>query len=269
MQLGICIDIDNLNAAKAAGFDYAEMGCHTLMADKGEADFSPVRKKLLASPLPIEAFNVFVPGALKVTGPDVNLAAVGAHMETVLRRASEVGAKIMVFGSGGARTAPDGWPVEKARAQFVLAARLAGETAARHGVTVALEPLFKKACNFFNRTGQGIAFVDEVAHPNLRLLTDLYHMAWENEPFENLILAGPRLAHMHVATPTLPETGTDDGPGYDLPRFLAVLGKTGYRGRISVEDNPKLLAKSGLPLETVYTAVRRHVADAVKSVGRV
>jgi sugar phosphate isomerase/epimerase len=260
MKLGLCLVPDHLTAAHEAGFDFAELGSSFLLYDKPEADFAPVRKALLASPIPIEAFNVFLPGTHRVTGPGVDLKAVGAHMETVLRRASEVGGRVMVFGSGGARRAPDGWPIEKAREQFVEAARLAGETAARHGMTVALEPLWKKACNFFNRTDQGVDIVDKAAHPNLRLLTDLFHMTWENEPFENMITAGPRLAHIHLATPSIPETAPETGPAYDLPRFLAVLRQAGYDGRLSIEDNNGLLGKATLPRAQALAAVRRHIA---------
>ena len=257
--IGICTSPEHLTEAHEAGFSFAELGCSYLLPEQDEAAFTPERQKLLNSPIPVEAFNVFLPGRLKVTGPDVDLKAVGAHMDLVLRRASEVGASIMVFGSGGARRAPEGFPIDRAKLQFVAAARLAGETAARYGMTIALEPLFKRACNFFNRTDEGVAFVDDVNHPNLCLLTDLFHMTMESEPFENMLQAGPRLAHIHVATPSLPETGTQDGPSFDLPRFLAVLAQTGYAGRVSVEDNNGLLGKAPVRLAVAMRAVRQRV----------
>lgn len=259
MRIGICTTPDQLNLAHEAGYAFAEMGCSFLLPEQDEAAFAPVRQTLLASPIPVEAFNCFLPGALKVTGPEVDLKAVGAHMDRVLRRASEAGASIMVFGSGGARKVPEGFPIEKARAQFVEAARLAGETAARHNMTVTLEPLFKRACNFFNLTSQGIEYVDTVNHPNLRLLSDLYHMAWEQEPFDHLVAAGPRLAHIHLATPCLPETGTDNGPGYDLSAFLAALKRAGYSGRLSIEDNPQLFRQAQRPLGELYRIVLDHI----------
>ncbi len=263
MRIGICITPEHAVDAHAAGFDFIEIGCSFLLPEQDEAAFAPVRKSLIAAPVPVEACNIFLPPRLKVTGPDVDLQAVGAHMELVLRRASEVGASIMVFGSGGARRAPDGFPVETAQEQFVTAARLAGEIAARHGMTVTLEPLLKRACNFFNRTDQGLAYVDRIGHPHLRLLTDLYHMAWEADPFENMIPAGARLAHIHLATPCIPETGTDNGPAYDLPGFLAALRRAGYHGRLSVEDNQGLLGKATRPLVEVFAAVRRHVVECL------
>lgn len=265
MRIGLCVSPDHLSEARDAGFAFAEMGCSVLLPDQNEAAFVPVRQSLLAAPIPVEAFNCFLPGHLKVTGPSVDLAAVGAHMELVLRRASQVGASIMVFGSGGARRVPDGFPVEEARKQFVTAARLAGEIAARHNITVVLEPLLKRACNFFNTTEDGIAYMDRVNHPNLRLLTDLFHIAWEGEPFEHLTQAGSRLAHIHLATPCIPETGNDNGPGYDLPRFLDALLKTGYDGRLSVEDNPGLLGKVTGPRTDAYRAVRLYVEGCLRA----
>ena len=74
-----------LIAAHAAGYAYAELGCSTLLSDQDEAAFAPVRARLLAAPISVEAFTVFLPAHHRVTGPDVDLQAVGAHMEIVLR----------------------------------------------------------------------------------------------------------------------------------------------------------------------------------------
>ena len=268
MRIGICTSPDHLTEAHEAGFAFAELGCGFLLPDRDETAFESVLHTLRSAPIPVEAFNCFLPGTCKVTGPDVDLQAVGAYMDRVLSRAARTGASIIVFGSGGARRVPDGFSVETARDQFVEAARLAGETAAKHGMTVVLEPLLKRACNFFNRVDQGIAFMDKANHPNVRLLGDLYHMAWESDPFESLVRAGDRIAHIHLATPCIPETGTDNGPAYDLPRFLAALRRAGYDGRISVEDNPGLIGKAKLPLVDVYRAIQRHVeACAETAVG--
>lgn len=263
MRIGICTSPEFLGYAADAGYEFAEMTCSTLLYDQDEAAFAPVRKQYLASPIKTEAFNVFLPATHRVTGPDVDLDTVGKHMDIVLRRASEVGASIMVFGSGGARKLPEGWPLEKGRQQYVVAARLAGTIAAKYGMTIALEPLLKRACNFFNRTDQGAEFVDLINHPNVKLLTDLYHIAWEAEPFENMVAAGPKLGHIHLATPCIPATGDDGGPGYDFVDFLATLARAGYDGRITVEDNPGLLAQKQPPLTEVYRVVREYVESCL------
>jgi len=256
MRLGICTSPDRLALARNAGFDYAELGCSTLQYDQNDEAAAPVLKTLREAPLPIEAFNVFLPPTLKVTGPTVDWDAVTTHMDRVLRRASHVGASIMVFGSGGARRIPEGFPLEEARRQFIRAARLAAEIADRYGITVVLEPLYKKACNFFNRTEQGIEYVQAVDHPRLRLLTDLFHMGREQEPFENLVKAGPLLAHIHLPTPPLPDSGWGEVGPFDFKGFLAALHRTGYSGRISVEDNNGLLSRTSLPPIEAFKQIR-------------
>ena len=130
------------------------------------------------------------------------------------------------------------------------AARLAADIAARHNMTIVMEPLLKRACSFFNRVDQGAAFVDRVGHPRLRLLVDMFHMDREQEPFADVVAAGKRLAYIYLATPSIPETA--EGLAYDFTGFFAALRQAGYNDRVSVEDNPGLLAKSKLPRVDAY-----------------
>ncbi len=264
MRIGICTGVEHVAAAAEAGFVYVELTVGAVCPTEGEAAFQAAAARLAALPLPAEAFNCFLPGTLHVTGSDVDLPAVGAYMETALRRVAAVGGKIVVFGSGGARRAPDGFPLEQARAQFIDAARLAGETAARHGVTVVLEPLVARMCNIFNRVDEGAAYVRAVAHPHVRLLTDLYHFAEGGEPLAHLEQNAPLFAHVHLATPSLPETAS--GTTYDFTGFLAALRAGGYEGRISVEDNPGLLGGKA-DLTPAFRAIYAYVEECLASRG--
>ena len=253
MKLGLCTAVEGLADAADAGFDFVEMSGPVLAPDKDEADFALIRKRILAAPIKVEAFNGFLFGGFKVTGPAVNLEVVRRHMEIVLRRAAEAGASIMVFGSGGARTLPAGFPADRGWSQLADAARFAADIADQHGLTIVMEPLFKRGCNFFNHVDQGAAFVDRVGHPRLRLLADLFHMEQEQEPLADIAAAGKRLAHIHLATPAIPATGP--GKAYDFPGFFAALRQAGYTGRVSVEDNPGLLAEKKAPWRDVYRAI--------------
>lgn len=261
MRFGMCTGPDGIRNAADAGYDFVEMTCANLLPGQDEAAFAAVRQRLRSEPLPVEAFNVFLPGDLKVTGPVVDLKKVAAHMDVVLRRAAAAGASVMVFGSGGARRMPEGFD-DRARAwaQLAEAARAAGEAAARYGMTIAMEPLLKRACNFFNRVEEGIALIDRVGHPNVKLLADLYHVAAEEEPFANVARAGSRLAHIHVATPSIPETAP--GLAYDFPGYFRALREAGYEGRVSVEDNPGLFRQAARPPAEAYAAVLAHLRAA-------
>lgn len=254
MKFGICTGIEGIREAADAGYNYVEMGAGTLVPAEDESAFAVVMQKIREAPLPVEAFNVFLPAAYKVTGPTVDLKAMGVYMDKVLLRASEAGASIMVFGSGGARRMPEGFnDVNRAWEQLADAARLAGEIAAKYGIVIAMEPLFKTGCNFFNRVDQGAAFVDRVAHPNLKLLADLFHVTAENEPLNNIAAAGERLAHIHVPPPAIPETG--EGIAYDFQGYFEALKQASYNGHVSVEDNPGLLRKAESPRTRALAAV--------------
>ncbi len=257
MQLGICTGLAGLHDAAEAGFVFAEISAGALMNVESDVAFAEVAARIRNAPLPVEAANCFLPGTLKVTGLDVDMTAVRLYMDKVLRRAGEAGLSIMVFGSGGARRLPEGFSEEAGWEQLTEVARMAAEIGDRYGVTIVMEPLFKPACNFFNRVDQGVIFVDRVNHPRLKLLGDLFHMQAEAEPLENLIDAGARLGHIHLATPSIPATG--DGTRYDFKAFFEALRAAGYDGRVSVEDNPGLLAKHKPPLTPVYREIIKYL----------
>ena len=256
MRIGLCTGVDKLEDACAAGYAYAELALAPTLGGANDDDYARLHAAMVASPLPIEVFNCFLPGELKVVGPTVDLPAVERYMERALSRTAEVGASVVVFGSGGARAVPEGFPLDRAREQLAVAARMAGDIAACHQLTIVMEPLFQ--CHILQRVAQGIAFVDYVNHPRVRLLADLFHMTNTGEPFSDLLTAGTRLKHMHLATPALTEkdaaTRADDFPG-----FLAATAQAGYQGRITVEDNPGFFSGLTPPFTPVFRAMREYV----------
>ena len=120
MRFGVCTGIENAGLVTAAGWDYLELGVSTALVPEAEsAAWDQSKKRLLALPLPCETFNLFVPGALKITGPAVETAALSRYVHTALARAAEVGGKLIVFGSGGARQLSEDWSTTQAHAQLL------------------------------------------------------------------------------------------------------------------------------------------------------
>jgi sugar phosphate isomerase/epimerase len=251
--------------AKTAGYDYVELAAASLRPEEDESVFEPILKSIQSAGIPLEACNVFVPGKYKVTGPAVDLKAVGTYMKKVLSRASRAGAKIMVFGSGDARRPPEGFPLDQARSQYAEAARLAADVAGEVGMTIAMEPLGPPYCPMFNFVSQGVEIVDKMNHPRLRVLADLFHVDSGSEPFTNITKAGDRLAHVHLATPQLPEiAGTGKGRPYDFSAFLRAVRAAGYDGRMSVEDNPGVFWEMKGDRQAAFTAARQKVLGYLK-----
>jgi sugar phosphate isomerase/epimerase len=251
--LGVSRGMAEAAALKAAGYDFLEGGVSALtVPDKPEADFEAVLAQVKALPLPVPACNVFIPGALKLVGPEANHDGAAAYAETALRRAKAAGIVIIVLGSGGARRIPDGFDPAKAREQFIAFTKRIAPAAQAAGVTIVVEPLNRKETNFINAVSDGASVVDAVAHPAVRLHADVYPMLQEDEPPDAIVAAGSRIAHVHVA-----QKGTRLAPmpgGTDFTAYFKALKTIGYRGRISIEGT----WKDG---ETDYAAARKFLRE--------
>ncbi len=232
MKIGCCCPIDQAEIAHAAGFDYIEA---TVVSLKGEADdaaFAPILQTYQASPIAIGAFNVFLPGDLKVVGPGIDRPRVQAYVSTSLARVKQIGAGVVVFGSGRSRMVPDGFAREEAMDQLVTFLRDVAPVADEHGITIAIEPLRKAESNIINTVADGVELAQRVDRPSIRVLADFYHMDEEAEPLDHLIEYKDWLAHVHVADTGRGAPGTGQYP-YDV--FVPNLRAAGYDGMISIE----------------------------------
>ncbi len=234
MRFGVCCGVNLAALMRAAGYDYLEV--HTLGVFKPEKGDDEVQTELAAvraSVVPAEAANCLFPGDMKMVGPEAATERGLRIVEAACRRAGQVGVRVIVFGSGKARSIPEGVSREQGWAQLVEFARRVGEIAARHGVTIVMEPLNRKETNILNTVTEGAEFVRAVNHPAVRLLVDAYHWAVEGESPEAIVEAGSLLAHAHIATAAnrLP-------PGkepQDFSSFFRALKEAGYDGRVSIE----------------------------------
>jgi sugar phosphate isomerase/epimerase len=220
--------------AKAAGLDFLEVNVQELLVpDQPATAFQSNLTAMQGTAFPILTANCFLPGHLKCVGPDTDLERILLYAETAFERAARVGIEIIVFGSGASREIPEDFEKGKAEEQFVTLLKALGPRAHNHGVVIAVEHLRSAECNFINSLAEGAALVDRVAHPNIRLLADLFHLRCENQSPSDIEKAGPLLAHVHVA-----EFKDRRAPGTskeDLIPYLEALKNTGYTGRIAFE----------------------------------
>src|SRR6516164_11091755 len=100
MKFGICTSITNAAAVKAAGWDYVEENVQNLLQGTVAEDQWKQAAAVKSAALPVPAANSLVPGSLKISGPEVDAAALKKYMSTVLDRAGRLGEKTLVFGSG-------------------------------------------------------------------------------------------------------------------------------------------------------------------------
>jgi D-psicose/D-tagatose/L-ribulose 3-epimerase len=243
VKVGYCTGLRNLEAAKAAGFDYVELGA-TEIAGLSDAEFDAAAARIKALGIATPAANLFLPPTLKVTGPQIDTEAQMAHVRKALSRLSKLGVEVLVFGSGGARRVPDGFAKEDAFKQLVDFGRRAAKEARANGITIAIEPLRKQETNIINTAAEGLELVNAIADPNFQLMIDFYHLASEQEDPAIVLRAKDHLRHLHVANPTgrvFPQKWEE----FDYAPFFANLKAIGYDKRISMEGSTTDLAAQG------------------------
>jgi sugar phosphate isomerase/epimerase len=239
IQVGYCTQLAKIDAAKAAGFDYVELATSEIAA-LSDADFEQAAARISQAGLPVPAMNLFLPATLKVTGPDINRDQQMAYVTKAFTRLARLGTTIVVFGSGGARRVPDGFPKEQAMQQLIeFGRRIAPEARAR-GITIAVEPLRPEETNIINSAAEGLALVNAVGDPNFQLMVDFYHLASVKEDPAIIVRARDHIRHVHMANPegrVFPRVFDE----YDYAPFFAALRAIGYDRRISIEASTKAL----------------------------
>ena len=232
IRLGVCCGPDRLETVRALGYDYAEYALNYVAALSGE-EFRAVRDAV-PSDFRVEAVNCLLPGGVYLSDELYDPAACREYLERALGRAAELGVKIAVFGSGAARTVPDGADRARAAAQIEAFGHILAEIAVRNGITAVIEPLNRGECNILNSVREAAELARRVNEPGLQVLTDLYHVELEHEPISDLVDAGPMLRHCHIANPD-GRTAPSPSDAYDYRPFFDVLRQIGYRGRVSIE----------------------------------
>ena len=259
MRFGVCGNIDQAKTLADSGFDYIELSVQAALQPRlSEGDWKPLREAIDAMPLRPEAFNVFVPGDLKIVGPAVDVAALGDYAWTALERAAQVGGSVVVLGSGGARGIEDGWPQERAEEQLARFLHQCADAAERFGVTVSLEPLGLE-CNLIRSVRDGAALVRQVNRPGLKNLADTWHMDAIDEGLVEIVASGNVLAHAHTAGDGRRGPAAD----HDFAPLLIALKSAGYDARLSLECSWTDLA---LEAPTALAALRASAARAEKPV---
>lgn len=232
--IGVCTDIRNAGIFAAAGYSYIEEGVRRfLVPSQSERSFDQNLAVARKAALPVESCNGFLPGELKSVGPEAVHPEILRFAEIAFRRGRKAGVKTIVFGSGVSRSIPDGFQREKAEQQFMDLCRKMGIIAEKYDMVVSIEPLNSGECNFINSVAEGGKLVEEINHPNIRLLADLYHMKVEKEDPQDLVRYGHLLFHTHIA-----EEKNRAAPGVngeDFSPWFSALRQSGFKGRMSVE----------------------------------
>jgi D-psicose/D-tagatose/L-ribulose 3-epimerase len=243
MEFGVCTGPENAELCYTAGADFLEAHVQNFLRPADPLWQKPLDPQTL--PIPIAAYNCFLPGDLKITGPTVDMNRIKAYAARACKRAREMGSSVIVLGSGAARNIPDGWPRDKGEEQLIEVVRMLGPLARALSLTIALEPLHTGESNILNSVAVGMHYLRQARTAGVTMLADFYHMTLEDEPLDVLDETARLLSHVHVAEPqgrVAPRPG-----GTDLRPFFAKLKAIGYDKRISLECSWEDLKKQLRP----------------------
>jgi sugar phosphate isomerase/epimerase len=237
VQVGLCTPLKDIDAARTAGFEYLELGTSEIAA-LSDADFESAAAHIRQLGLPVPVTNLFLPATLKVTGPEVDREEQLRYVRKAFTRLSRLGTGIVVFGSGGARRVPDGFPKDDAFKQLVEFGRRIAQEARTRNITIAVEPLRRQETNIINSAAEGLELVNAIDDPNFQLMIDFYHLASEREDPAIVLRAREHIRHLHMANPQgrVYPLAWDE---YDYAPFFANLRTIGYDKRMSIEASTK------------------------------
>ena len=217
MRFGMCVGNDEkkIKLVAESGFDYVE-SCFSLLAESDEDKLNRFKSELDNFSLKCESVNCFLPGNLKVTGPEVDYDALKEYIEKGISRGIGIGLKKVVFGSSGARDVPDGWSYEEAYRQIVFFLKeIVSPIAEKYGVIITIEPLRRTDSNIINSALEGAAVASQANSDYIKCLVDYYHMYEAGDNCETVKKLTGAVKHAHIAEPVSRHfPRTDDGADY-------------------------------------------------------
>ncbi|MGH8808507.1 MAG: 2-oxo-tetronate isomerase [Noviherbaspirillum sp.] len=140
-----------------------------------------------------------------------------------------------------------GADVARHRATFVDNLRYASAEAAKHGITVLMEPINTRDIPgyFLNTQADAHAIREEVGADNLKVQMDFYHVQIvEGDLAMKVRRYLPHIGHIQIAG--VPERNEPDTGEINYPYLFRLLDELGYEGWLGCEYRPKNGTVEGL-----------------------
>lgn len=154
--------------------------------------------------------------------------------------AVKVGAPLMIIVPSpvGRVSPPEGREFDELWACAVKNIRRAADYAQSRGVLLAVEAINRYETYFANTLQKAQRLVQEIDHPAVKLMADLFHMSLEERDIpQSLRMIADQLVHVHIADNTREAAGLGST---DFKAALRTLLDIGYKGSLTMEFMPRL-----------------------------
>lgn len=235
MKIGCCVDLSYYDHLVRAGYDCITLSA-SAMAAWSDDTFEEARRKLAGGPLALHSLNGFGKPGLRLTGADMDLAAIEAYARTILKRGSMLGATYLGIGAPDGRSVRPGERKEAALRQLGDVLRLLSELAAPWGMEILLEPVCTVECNLVTTLREGLALIEPLGCPNLHLVCDIFHEFMMGQPPQSAASMVGEIKVVHIARHVGGKRFYLDASTAPLCRdYWQALARAGYDGEFSVE----------------------------------
>jgi sugar phosphate isomerase/epimerase len=261
--IGITAKIARSAELKTLGADFiVESVADFLKPFAPEAEFAAARSLARGAALRVRGCNSFMRDpSLICVGPAADHARVLAYAEIAFARLHSIGGEYIVFGSNTARRIPPGWTRPRADEQFIALLKAMAPLAKRHRIVVCVEMQRASECNYLNFIEEVVQVVEPVAHPNVRVLADLFHMRVSGDSPRQLAAAMPWVGLVELAEKdnrTLPGVAGDD-----FRPYFVELARAGFRGLVDLEGDG-----TAREIRNAFITTRAQAADAERQARR-
>ena len=123
---------------------------------------------------------------------------------------------------------------DKGRHNSIDVLRRVAERGQSLGVALGLEVVNRYETNIMNTAREGIAFIQELDHPNVGIHLDTYHMnIEESDMFQPVLDSAEKLFYVHIGESHRGYLGTGS---VDFDTFFKALNRIDYQGPITFES---------------------------------
>lgn len=262
MKFSICNELfegwkldDIFKYAAELGYDGVEIAHFTICDSVTEVSKSERQRiKSTAESVGIDVVGIHwvlvSPKGLHISHPDEEIRRkTRDYLHELIDFCADIGGKIIVFGSPQNRnvikpfTYQQAW--DSAKETFMSCCPHAEE----RNVIITIEPLASYMTDYINLPEEGAKLVEEINHPNFRLILDTYSMSCEKVDMGKAIEENSKyLAHFHINDDNKKWPGSGS---IDYTPVANALRKIGYNGYVSVEvfdftPDPRTIASESM-----------------------
>ena len=252
--------LSTFRKAHECGFDAVEIS----LVSGPEIDIAAIRSE--ADRFGLDLYCCMgLPLEMDITSPEASVRRGGIeYLKRCAETAQRVGSPIL----GGLPHVP--WlhfppqgDLHEFRARSADSLREVAQTAADLGITICTEIVNRFETYIFNSVDEGLAYLDMVDHPAVKLHLDTYHLNMEEDNISDAIRrAGGRLGHFHAAA------GNRKLPGkghIDWSEIFNALDDIEYDGGVLIETFPNPNVETGRTINVWRPLVHDFDAEAVES----